>query len=116
MEEQLITFETAKLAKEKGYDIECEKYFNEDGELWAYIKWMEDLRDDIPFIPTQSLLQRWLREEHNIDVWAVPFKNIDDEKAYDFTSDCDIYSESEIGYSTYEQALEIGLQEALKLI
>lgn len=32
MQEELITFETAKSAKEKGFDIKCVNYFFEDGE------------------------------------------------------------------------------------
>jgi hypothetical protein len=33
MKEQLITFETAKLAKEKGFDLPCHSYYFEDGEF-----------------------------------------------------------------------------------
>lgn len=100
----IISFETAKLAKEKGF-----KY-----------KWGVDFDgyDDSLYIdcPTQSLLQKWLREEHNIhiDMYrnAIGFQcNLD--KAGCGThirkvTDCEEY--------TYEQALEQGLQEALKLI
>jgi len=67
--------------------------------------------------PTQSLLAKWLREVHNIIVTPLPTKtkwffNIQwggvETNYEDF--DSDEY------YSTYEEALEIGLQEGLKLI
>ena len=92
MKEQLISFETAKLAKEKGFDIPC---------LYAYRIWRENIKktDKNPLqglnieyepymggssasikfyyqskqytlAPTQSLLQKWLREKHNIIVQA----------------------------------------------
>ena len=93
MEEQLITFETAKLA----YDIKLNGYnsifpgfnYNENGELKGY--------SDKYVAPTQSLLQRWLREKHNIDVliykpdigeytfhiWGESVRQIHNQKTYE---------------------------------
>jgi hypothetical protein len=123
MKEQLVEFKTAKLAKEKGFNVEYtagQMFYITDEKDINYIK---DKPRRTPFehhtyilSPSQSLLQKWLREVHNIDVWAVPFKNIDDKKVYDWVSDEEIYSKTEIGYDTHEEALEKGLYEALKLI
>ncbi len=72
MEEQLISFETAKLAKEKGFDIICQKGFNPnngniiEGNLWFVLNTLES--NYHIQCPTQSLLQRWLREVHNIHI------------------------------------------------
>ena len=105
MKEKLIEFETAKLAKEKGFtNFNC---------FWP---------DDCLTIgrPTQSLLQKWLREVHNIEVISWPhFKRL--------SYGCDVYhytTKNSNGFTTielnpsktYEDALELGLQEALKLI
>ena len=104
MEEQLISFETAKLAKEKGCDLEsctCGGY----PECICYDKRI-----------SQSLLAKWLREEYNIIVlvlydgktfyYQIQRKEWDDcITQFDLTLD-----------QTYEEAYEIGLQEALKLI
>ena len=60
-----------------------------------------------------SLLAKWLREEHNIHLIAYKNINID---GYDW---CYITTDGITNinsYKTYEEALEIGLQEALKLI
>ena len=60
-----------------------------------------------------SLLAKWLREEHNIHLIAYKNINID---GYDW---CFITTDGITNinnYKTYEEAYEVGLQEALKLI
>ena len=125
MEDTLITFETAKLAKEKGFPQEPNKlkipYYNYKGEFKGDVKdWLRKyLRkkdtSDVESVsaPTQSLLAKWLREEHNIHLIAYKNINID---GYDW---CYITTDGITNinsYKTYEEALEIGLQKALKLI
>ena len=125
MEEQLISFETAKLAKEKGFPQEPNRlkipYYNYKGEFKGDVKdWLrkylrkEDTSDvESVSAPTQSLLAKWLREEHNIHLIAYKNINID---GYDW---CYITTDGITNinsYKTYEEALEAGLQEALKLI
>ena len=126
MEDTRITFETAKLVKEKGFPQETNRleipYYNYKGEFkgdvsdWRVRKYIrgEDT-SDIEFVsaPTQSLLAKWLREEHNIHLIAYKNINID---GYDW---CFITTDGITNinsYKTYEEAYEIGLQEALKLI
>ena len=58
--------------------------------------------------PTQSLLQKWLRETHNI------FISINVNYCYKIYNNDELYEES-FYYNNYEEALEQGLQEALKL-
>ncbi len=145
MKEQLISFETAKLAKEKGFNpIFCEfekvpdemfydaydfrKYHysflngksEKDAELVlpAVCRKKNLNYNFICYAPTQSLLQKWLREEHNIHInvsygLTFTFKINGDLKGNDYVD----YSEIEKYWGrTYEQALEKGLQKALKLI
>lgn len=125
MEDTLITFETAKLAKEKGFPQEPNRrkvpYYNYKGEfngdvtdfLRKYLR--EEDTSDVESVsaPTQSLLSKWLREEHNIHLIAYKNINID---GYDW---CYITTDGITNinsYKTYEEALEAGLQEALRLI
>ena len=126
MEDTRITFETAKLAKEKGFFQETNRleipYYNYKGEFkgdvsdWRIRKYIRgENTSDIEFVsaPTQSLLAKWLREEHNIHLIAYKNINID---GYDW---CYITTDGITNinsYKTYEEAYEIGLQEALKLI
>ena len=135
MEEQLISFETAKLAKEKGFKLgsgwQIRSLFNiKDGETFCE-KTIETPEYACERC-TQSLLQKWLREVHNCHVEVIFHSPLDDSyitkdnlrycfevnyygKNFNipFTDDEDY---SGYDYLTYEEALEKGLQEALKLI
>ena len=127
LKEKLISFETAKLAKEKGFDIETKGFYNngifvntgsEIGQYHSFHNGRPKINDDkICSAPTQSLLQKWLREVHNVSI------KIDDYYTYsrvrfDYNI-CELGSQEDnpVGvFETYEEALEIGLQEALKQI
>ena len=103
MQESLITFETSKLAKEKGFNID-------QVIIHSYNKGLEEsLIKGI----SQSLLQKWLREVHNIDIVICPHGQI--------VYRCRIYKngllEQVFGLElNYEILLEEGLQKGLKLI
>ena len=104
MKEQLITYETAKLAKEKMIKVDCSLC----GVFGGQDK-----------VITQSLLQKWLRDEPGIyvEVSRVLSKHM---LGYCYRACYNnlegITSILTDEYSTYELALEKGLQEALKLI
>ena len=117
MNEQLISFETAKLAKEKGLT------YNNVGQSYRPDGRFTYGRNDDLFYPapTQSLLQKWLREKHNIHIvvnptiemhWTFGLINLGNENIK--LNGPIVYNNHD--YNTYEEALEIGLQEALKLI
>lgn len=122
MEEQLVTFKTAKLAKEKGFkEYTIEAYY--DGELSLSSCYdLQEPRKHTPqnetYAPTQSLLQRWLREVKDIHIVVYIFKPEDKNKYC-----CDIVSdifeenlEDDQSFDTYEEALEQALYQALELI
>ena len=120
MEDTRITFETAKLAKEKGFipsqGTNCTSYLS-DGRtgyenIWNFDKDIPNIDEHILSV-TQSLIAKWLREKHNLHLIAYKNINID---GYDW---CYITTDGITNinsYKTYEEALEAGLQEALKLI
>lgn len=132
MKEQLISIETAKLAKEKGFNEYCYNCYYNNG----YLNTAED--NDFKLFsngnvytvaPTQSLLQKWLREVHNIHIKVDDFLDNDNKTDWDYEVvfiGTDINEKGEYiaeipydcdrSYITYEEALEKGLQEALKLI
>ena len=132
MEDTRINFETAKLAKEKGFPQETNRleipYYNYKGEFkgdvsdWRIRKYLrgEDT-SDIEFVsaPTQSLLAKWLRERYNIHVTS-QIGNLDFISTYHY--DIRYIDKNKFickvkgNFKTYEEAYEIGLQEALKLI
>ena len=132
MEEKIISFECAKLAKEKGFDERVWDYYsNSNTELIRGIldNGMIKYNKDPDYLgvysaPTQSLLQKWLREEHNLHiVMRVEFK--DTYKTQIFTGYAfviyDLRSPKvpfKYGRKVldYETSLEAALHEALNLI
>lgn len=145
MKEELITYDTAVLAKEKGFNIECLHFYtkpnskmfgiDEHGRSYPIKNKSKSLYvigehatlniKSAFYVPSQSLLQRWLREVHNIHVFCC-LDIIDKHGSYwveigiKDTSTGYGYKgvfETELNEGkTYEEVLEIGLYQALKLI
>ena len=124
MNEQLISFETAKLAKEKGFggkELTTLNWYFRGGVLGNIPcnNKADFCKEDEFSAPTQSLLQKWLREKHHLII-IVAYQYEYDSTSYSYW----IYKENNSlpinqwvnDLNTYEEALEMGLQEALKLI
>ena len=126
IEEQYVSFETAKLAKEKGFNEPCRHYYlngakevNNETIMIYDLPYPYNSTDKNYFAaPTQSLLARWLREKHKLfievtidsirliregDSKIVNLKNAD-------------YTNNKEEFRSYEEAMEAGLQDALKLL
>jgi len=151
MEDQLISFETAKLAKEKGFNWKVLQYYylsrsnqttpvlqnlgkapneyRQDCFIGIYTDFNNAFADDELWYsaPTQNFLQKWLREVKRIHVFNVicGTKGKDLKIAYCYcilqdtriTEFCGLkVRQNSKKYYTYEEALEQGLTEALKLI
>lgn len=117
MKEVLISLETAKLITKNDFDVLCEYGYGQ----------CNDGTDSDPFVlndivktypaPTQSLLQKWLREKYHI---AVEVAQMGIENFFPMNWILEIGGLKGIRmhkkYKTYEEALEVGLYEALKYI
>ena len=124
--ESYVTFETAKLLKEAGFDCKVHKYFyrprfsGKTTEIFAMPERNANGEARSVSCPTQSFAARWLREVHKIHLFANYF--FEDCKWFYVTVDLKESDEvraihpNESNYETYEEALEAGLQEALRLI
>ncbi len=96
MKEEFVTFETAKMLKEKG------------------------MFTDIEF-PPQSLVQKWLRETKNLHIEI--YRNAVGYGYAIVKADNGTWQEDDNSrgpndggqWDTYEEALEVGIQESLKL-
>ena len=113
IKEQFVLFDTAKLLKEAGFNEPCcYNYDNVNGFRWFKIG--ESIPKGWIPCPTQMLAARWLREVHNIDVMVDVYNR-------DYYV-CNVYKNKHlmiirnIVTSSYEEALEEGLCEAIKLI
>lgn len=143
MQEELISFETAILAKEKGFDVIVNHFYHKInkkkkklGSSMFPTNWNRVSGSNRAYSsPTQALLQKWLREIHQIDVkvWAEHYLdgtnwcvqsvhwNLIPEEVHSCADlnfiDAGSFSFGDDGeYPTYELALEKGLLEGLKLI
>lgn len=117
MKEKLITFETAKLAKKKGF-----RYVTQGGTVGQIMRKVgvsyETKKSIYKVYVTQSLLQKWLREEYLLHI-EIGFQHCTwwcsiNKLPYASFIDSDLIGRTD--FSSYEEALEKGLQEALKLI
>lgn len=134
MTEQIVKFETAKLAQEKGFDVFSKfgqdiSLFTKDGEHTYYANYgfmYSGLSDGYIPAPTQSLVQKWLREIHKINVFVGFRMNVKkwDGHAYDMNLSGKEYVKIQTlqkyrdrpPFDTYEEAFEYGIIEGLSMI
>ena len=143
MKDEKVTLETAKLLKKKKFDIPINmsytvyhKDFIENGKVVVnegeieintfYFKNNDNKFGDYSnstytmyAAPTLSLVQKWLRGVHDIDVWAKPFVVDDLKKEYlgfvDYIPN-KIEGKTHITHQSYEEAIEFSIVVALKSI
>lgn len=125
MTEQLISFETAKLAKEKGFKVYkpfgyiTKFYHARTKTLLAYGRTGLVESKNLYYASTQSLLQKWLREKHKLYVIVLSYYDEEANQAL-WENRISSFEWGEFSdftfYATYEEALETGLVEALNLI
>lgn len=156
MEDTLISFETAKIARKKGFKEPCLAYinifkditFNKSSDwqikerqslmgcdapentfisktvssqgLFQSVNSEKTLEPSIWDLPTQSLLQKWLREKHTIIV-LVGLKESSlslytPTIQYVASKTTSLIAHFPTHFKTYEEALEFGLIEGLKRI
>lgn len=136
MREKLVKFETAKLAKEKGFDVPS--LYSVSGQYKDIIQSSLDFTGKETFtmtdcenakentdwehylVPTQSLLQKWLRDVHQVNIEAYLDQGGYYRSQYKMIIKKDFV---EVGwrsvtkeFKTYEEALEYGLFTGLNLI
>ncbi len=129
MEDEIVKFETATLAYQKGFSEYVNNYYTEDkiienfndGEKWSNYDfqssdWFKENYPNVISAPTQSLLQRWLREKYKIGISIDHFTDIN-EYEYQLISELIVEPDDiEEHFTSYEAALEQALIEGLKLI
>lgn len=124
MKEELVTLETAKMLKEKGFNEFCEfAYADEDLHIMrlpSINSFFKEIGNGYS-APTQSFTQKWLRETKNLHICIY---NTASGYSYEISKAdngtevlCMPKGPNDGGkWDTYEEALEAGIQEALKLI
>jgi len=130
IQEQYVSFEIAKLLKEKGFDELCLCIY--DTECTNHISVLDyevtnnelEYRDNMCYLaPTQALVMRWLREVYNlfIQVCIVSHTTVTmEQKYYFFTIHKDrrkIAFKKDYPYeyyATYEEACEAAIKYCLE--
>ena len=120
--EDYVSFETAKLLKEKGFDEPCVYVYRHDGseDIWDIDK--EDIACQKP---TLQMAMKWLREVHKLHIEILPnpldFKHEDIQDGWG----CEVTHLSNLAYDgnyqffqkkykTYEQACEEAIKYCLE--
>jgi len=136
--DKLVGKEVAMLAKEVGYDVQEVECFSITDEVpkdaaHIYDEWSGMIGEGNKFLcyrPTQSALQKWIREKHGITVESNFLANIQKYRSFykpkniipkTFRSNSEYHIAveryySKVNYETYEEALEDGLTQALMII
>jgi len=133
IKEDYVSFETARLLKEKGFDGQCLSKYNSNGCIWDNIRYdgmllgNNDIFPQEYLAPTLQMVMKWLREKHNkiivpgislddrtsstinhytVGIWYIPENN---GGAFCYTSPTP-YN----GYSSFEEACEAGIKYCLE--
>lgn len=120
--EDYVSFETAKLLKEKGFNWNTDKQFNSD-KIVADYDITDRSRHPERYLdaPTLQMAMKWLREVHNYDVgvcldsYVEPYDNLyyivirRRKDKYENISPCE-----QVYYDTYEEACEAAIKYCLE--
>lgn len=111
--EDYVSFEIAKLLKEKGFNEPCECFYDtEHNDISIINGWMNISNSQLEereFLcysaPTHQMAMKWLREKKTIiiNVW---YNGVDWDAEYYNDEDEDFYLITELSCSSYEDACE----------
>jgi len=127
--EDYVSFETAKLLKEKGFDGENRDWYNTEGfieeigvddgiDSTAH----EDIFNDVIPAPTLQMAMKWLREKHDQNVTVKAHNNIARRKTIYYAEVQNLSEPTEKGFcvngcifkDTYEEAVEYTIKYCLE--
>lgn len=124
--EDYVSFEIAKLLKEKGFDEPCEcLYDTENNDVSIVNGWMNISNSELEereFVcysaPTLQMTMKWLREVHNynieIDTIGQKFRNTLFWRSVIYNLEHDIECYREEDFKSYEEACEAAIKYCLE--
>ena len=119
--EDYISFETAKLLKEKGFDVYVRSYyekneyktkeeFSKNNALWNW-----NISSFRYSAPTLQMAMKWLREVHNLLILISVDNMVSGyEWSIYYTDSHEITPYAESGYKSYEDACEAAIRYCLE--
>ena len=121
--EDYVSFETAKLLREKGFDTACNYVYREPDEGQGYVleKFFKPIKnseliDEVYAASTLQTAMKWLREVHKIII-TIDYDDdpdCEDNERYGFSVYCPSRKVDLATYVTYEEACEAALRDCLK--
>jgi hypothetical protein len=121
--EDYVSFETAKLLKEKGFDEVCFKYAL-NGEIYNNGDFVISHVDDVEVgIPTLQTAMKWLRKEHGLhchsdyDIvlgWYCQITSLTETVEYDYEEMKHYHPDKDNGFSSPEEACEEAIKYCLE--
>ena len=121
IKEDYVSFEVAKLLKEKGFDEICRAAYTNDGKFITHHNYYSQGYGDEYIAPTHQMVMKWLREKHNICITIYPDKgNRYEAVLYNIKDDVEIILQSfgiygsHIFEDSYEEAVEAALKYSLE--
>lgn len=122
MNEDYVSYEVAKLLKENGFDWYCRALYAPNSEVLSHSLGVSNTYDvDVYAAPTLYMAQKWLRVEKDIhimiDVCASGYYAVLWKTNGTFIKTLVDKGPNDGGvWDTFEEALQTGILEALKLI
>ena len=121
--EDYVSFETAKLLKEKGFDENCSRYA-ESKKIYDDGDWIvANVTGSAVGVPTLQMAMKWLREVHNLviepyrtacgylyTISSIPYGSTKYDNSRAFNGD----DEDSGQWTTWEKACEDGIKYCLK--
>lgn len=118
--EDYVSFETAKLLKEKGFDEPCEcLYDTENNDVSIVNGWMDTSNSELEekefacySAPTLQMAMKWLREVHKLYMYTA-FAGME-EVWFSRIYNKDKHLKDLDDFNTYEEACETAIKYCLK--
>ncbi len=127
--EDYVSFEIAKLLKEKGFDVSCRAYYDMGAlkeDMAVARDWSHSNYIDHTSAPTLQMAMKWLREVYNIlivingyslgwyyNIYDTSWNYIGGYKPI-FVVDDDVPLKKSVTSSTYEKACEAAIKYCLE--
>jgi hypothetical protein len=119
--EDFVSFEIAKLLKEKEFNEICSQYYSSDGRFNMGVYSNYNIDDDRFSAPTIQMAMKWLRDAHNLFIFPFPQMNTNKfwSEIYQLSDNqewVNLYCESIdlLDYSSHEEACEAAIKYCLE--
>ena len=126
--EDYVSFELAKLLKEKGFDESCTHVYNIENERnmeadfytckYVYNSWLDKNEPRLIVAPTLQMTMKWLRKVHKLEIY--PFHDMLQGSAWWYRIERNtglsliVEKEEDAIYGTYEEACETAIKYCLE--